>query len=99
MDINQLVGTKIKSIRLERKLTREQVARKIKVCQQTVEKYEKGLIEISISRLIQISNVLNVGILYLLPSEAHKYYIDKQIQLNKEVICKECGKFPREPNI
>lgn len=90
MNINEIIGAKIKATRLERKLSREQVARRCGVAQQTIEKYEKGSIEISVKKLIQISNILNVGISYLLLDEndknntAFNYYINKQIELNKK---------------
>lgn len=83
------LGNRIKTIRLERKMSREQIARRIGIKQQTIEKYEKGDINISINRLIQISNVLNVGITYFLIDENNvdnplfKHYINLQIQNKK----------------
>lgn len=65
-EINKIVGKRIGKMRLERKLSREQVARRIGVSQQCIEKYEKGEIDISVRKLIAISNVLNVAITYLL---------------------------------
>lgn len=81
-DINKRVGIKIKSIRLEKKLSREQVARRIGVCQQTVEKYEKGSIDISIRQLSKISHVLNVGLSYLLNENDLQYIIKKYLDNN-----------------
>lgn len=65
-NVNQRVGARIKIARLEKKLSREQIARRLGIKQQTIEKYEKGSIEISVQRLSQISNILNIGITYLL---------------------------------
>ncbi len=90
-DINQIVGKRIKEIRLERKLSREQVARRCGVVQQTIEKYEKGEVEISVRKLTQISNVLNVGVVYLLApdnknNEILESYVKKQIEFNKKLL-------------
>lgn len=86
-NINQRVGARIKIARLERKLSREQVARRLGVRQQTIEKYEKGSVEISVKRLSQLSNVLNVGISYLLidgvDDLAFQYFVRKQTEINK----------------
>lgn len=72
-NINEKIGIRIKKVRLERKLSREQIARRISVCQQTIEKYEKGNIEISVRQLSKISHVLNVDIGYLVgESNLHK---------------------------
>ncbi len=89
MDINQTIGRRIKEVRLERKLSREQVARRCEVCQQTIEKYEKGKIEISVSRLIRIANILNVGIMYLLAPDnkdnpVFQHFIAQQVGAKKE---------------
>lgn len=80
-DINRKVGIRIKEVRLERGLSREQVARRVGVTQQCIEKYEKGEIDISVKRLMHISNALNVGITYFLTDyEAFNYYVDKQVK-------------------
>ncbi len=79
-DINKRIGARIKEVRQERKLSREQIARRIGVCQQTIEKYETGEIDISISKLSKISHVLNVGIMHLLDeNELKQYVIDKYL--------------------
>ncbi len=87
-NINQTIGKRLKEVRLERELSREQVARRCGITQQTIEKYEKGLIEISVGRLIQISNILNVGIVYLLApdnvdNEIFQHFLKKQLNLTK----------------
>ncbi len=83
-DINKKVGAQIKKVRLERKLSREQIARRAGVCQQNIEKYEKGEIEISVRQLSVISNILNVSITYLLlPDKEDQtvfhHFVDKHL--------------------
>ena len=80
MDFNRKIGMRIKETRLERKLSREQVARRIGITQQCIERYEKGEIDISVRRLMQISNVLNVGITYFLDEETFKHYVALQVK-------------------
>ncbi len=87
-NINEKIGIKIKAVRLERKLSREQVARRIGVKQQTVEKYEKGVIAISVIQLTKISNVLNVSIMYFLQPDGDddslfKHYLKEKLALPK----------------
>lgn len=85
IDINIEIGKRIKCLRLEKKLSREQIARRLGVKQQTIEKYEKGSIEISIKKLIQISNIMNVSIMYFLKQEGlddtlFKHFVSLQVK-------------------
>lgn len=64
--INDEVGKKIKRLRLERGYSRERLARKIGVQQQTIEKYEIGEININLERLSQIAKALKVSVSYFL---------------------------------
>ncbi len=79
-NINKIIGARIKEVRLESGVSREYVARRMEIRQQTIEKYEKGLVEISLKRLIQISNILNVGITYLLNENTVKHFINIQVK-------------------
>lgn len=65
-EINQAIGLRIKKARLEKGLSREQVARKIDVTQQCIEKYEKGQVDISVKRLTQIAKALGVDVGYFI---------------------------------
>jgi transcriptional regulator with XRE-family HTH domain len=69
MNINQRVGDRIKKARLVKKWSREQLARRMDCTQQTVEKYEKGVVNISVRRLAQISNALGISITYFLQDD------------------------------
>lgn len=75
MDINQKIGTHIKSIRLEKKRSREWLARKVGVVQQTIEKYEKGEINISVEKLVKIACALGICITdFLKDEEMHEHF-------------------------
>lgn len=64
--INKAIGEKIRFARILKRLSREQVARRIGIVQQTIEKYEKGAIPLTIDRLIQICEALNIDPSHLL---------------------------------
>lgn len=82
MDINQRIGAQMKLCRLERKLSREQVARRLGCSQQTIEKYENGSVNISVKRLVKISCVLGICITIFLQDEIlHEHF--KKILLPK----------------
>ena len=85
-NINIRIGARIKQVRLEKKLSREQIARRIGTCQQTIEKYETGEIDISVRQLSKISHVLNVGITYLLLPKGeddliYKHYVKELLKI------------------
>jgi transcriptional regulator with XRE-family HTH domain len=58
------VGSKILSLRLAYGLSRNQLAQKLDITQQQVEKYEKGTNRISASRLVVIAKALSKDISY-----------------------------------
>lgn len=66
MDMNHDIGKRIRALRESKGLSREQVVRKIGICQQTLHKYEEGHSRISIERLYAIAGALGVQIEYLL---------------------------------
>lgn len=69
MGINQKIGDRIKMARLDKKWSREQLARRMGICQQTIEKYEKGDVNISVRTLAKISSALGISIIYFLQDE------------------------------
>lgn len=69
MDINIKIGLIISRERKEKKLSREQVARRVGVSTQCIEKYEKGKVNIPFKRLIQVCNAMGICITILLRKE------------------------------
>lgn len=67
--INNIIGKNIKRARLLRKFSREGLARRIGVRAQQLYKYEIGLNNITIGRLMLICKVLSVDITTLLRKE------------------------------
>jgi transcriptional regulator with XRE-family HTH domain len=63
-EVDKHVGSKILSLRLAYGLSRNQLAQKLDITQQQVEKYEKGTNRISASRLVVIAKALSKDISY-----------------------------------
>ena len=63
-EVDKHIGGKILSIRLALGLSRTQLADKIDVTQQQLQKYEKGTNRISASRLVVIAKALSKNISY-----------------------------------
>lgn len=58
--IDQLIGERLKELRKIKKLTQEDVAEKLGISFQQIQKYENGKNRISFSRLYEISNFMKV---------------------------------------
>ena len=63
-NFNKHLGNKLKMRRLSLGLTQTKVAKAINVTFQQIQKYEKGTNGVSSTRLLQLSNYLNVPINY-----------------------------------
>ena len=63
-EVDKHVGSKILSLRLANGWSRTQLADKIDVTQQQLQKYEKGTNRISASRLVVIAKALSQGVSY-----------------------------------
>ena len=63
-NFNKHLGNKLKLRRLALGLTQTKVAKAINVTFQQIQKYEKGTNGVSSSRLMQLTNFLNVPITY-----------------------------------
>lgn len=66
IDIGFNIGQRVKSARLQAKLTQEQLAEKVGVSWSTISCLERGQHMVSIERLFDISSALNIGIETLL---------------------------------
>ncbi len=60
---NNKIGTNIKKFRKKEKLTQKELANKLNIRYQTVQKYEKGIISnIPLETIIKLSKILGVSI-------------------------------------
>lgn len=64
--LNKIVGNNIKKLRKENNLTQRQLADCLKLCESSVSKYEKGTTDIPISKLSELSKILNIPVVKLL---------------------------------
>lgn len=74
MDIKKEIGKAIRKHRLRAGLTQMQLADKVGLTYQQIQKYELGKSNISIERLCQIASALNIAVYALLPEmkDLHK---------------------------
>lgn len=91
MDFGKTIGHRIKEIRKERGLSQTELAEKINKSLRTVQKYEKGEIEVSVETANDIANVLGTSIAFILTGEecVMKQPITDDV---REIACPFCGK-------
>ncbi len=61
-DADAVLGRRIRRIRVERKLTQEELAERLGISCQQLQKYESGINRVSAVRLVDLARVLNVGV-------------------------------------
>ena len=64
-----MLAEKIATVRQKNKLTQEEIAEKLGISRQSVQKWESGLSYPSIDKLVSLSKLLNVSIDYLCKDE------------------------------
>jgi transcriptional regulator with XRE-family HTH domain len=71
-DFDKVLGKKIEYYRILRGFSRKTMAEKLKITQQQVQKYEKGVNRITVSRLNDICKILGVSISEITVSKPKK---------------------------
>jgi len=61
------IGEKVRMVRLSKKKTKVDMAKYLKLSKEQIDKYEKGINRIAVSRLDEIAKFLKVDIVELLP--------------------------------
>lgn len=59
---DKLIAYKLKLFRKDSKLTQEELAKKLNISFQQIQKYERGVNRIPASRLFQIANIFEIDI-------------------------------------
>lgn len=67
MDINQKISTRIRRLRNEKRLKASYVAYKLNLSEGSYSQLENGKVEIKLSKLIQVSEILDVPLNSILP--------------------------------
>ena len=80
-----MIGEKIKSLRVENSLTQKELAEKLYVTAQAVSRWENNEVEPSISTLGEMAKVFNVSVSELLGEENSQ----KEVVVEKEIVYKE----------
>jgi len=60
-DVERHIGKQIKMLRMAQKMSQKDLAKKMGITYQQVQKYETGLNRISVSRLWQICNIFSIA--------------------------------------
>ena len=84
MDLNTMIGSKIAALRKQHGMTQEQLAEKLDVSIKHCSSVERGLSCLSLEKLIEVSNLFDVSLDYLLKENKSS---------NKSYDCL-CDKFP-----
>lgn len=72
-----LLGYRIRQIRIERHVSQQQMAKKLNFSQQHIGNVERGTAHPSLDLLVNISNVLNISIDYLLQDSLNQNIVGK----------------------
>lgn len=84
MDMN--IGNRISELRMAKKLSQEELAKKIFVSNKTISSWELNRTEPSLEMLIKLSEILDCNIVYLIYGDIKKNDIETEIKIkiNKE---------------
>jgi transcriptional regulator with XRE-family HTH domain len=67
VELTKSIAQKIRELRKARKLTQSEIARKMHITYQQLQKYETGANELTIIRLVQIADIFKCPLSSLLP--------------------------------
>jgi transcriptional regulator with XRE-family HTH domain len=70
--VDKLVGARVELVRKIKNHSRQSIADKLEITHQQLQKYEKGENRITVGRLNQIAEVMEVDLIDLLPNEITK---------------------------
>lgn len=71
-NINKLIGSNIRCVRIKNKTTQTQLGIMINISLRQICKYEQGICNISVKRLYEISQALNISIVDVIPDKLKK---------------------------
>jgi len=71
-DTDKCVGERIREIRVSKGLSRRQIANRVHVTHQQIQKYEKGYNRMSVGRLVEIADAMDCHVTELLQVEDTK---------------------------
>lgn len=83
------IGQKLRAKRLQLSMTQTDLAKQMNITFQQIQKYENGLNELSVFRLLQICNTLDVNVSYFLEdvnieNELKNFVGSDDVQQNQE---------------
>jgi len=78
--IEKNIGEKIKEFRKQQGISQIELAERVGLSFQQIQKYEKGITKISVSRLLQIAKALNVDICAFFEGYKENHYVMEKKQ-------------------
>jgi len=78
--VEKRIGEKIKEIRKKLGISQIELAERVGLSFQQIQKYEKGITKISVSRLYQIAKALNTDIRIFFEEEKKSYHLMEKEQ-------------------
>lgn len=92
-DLDKHIGLRLKMRRILMNMTQEDLAQKLNITFQQVQKYEKAINRVSASRLYDIAHILNINITYFFEGYSKdnliKEEVDNMKNYNDSLINKE----------
>lgn len=76
LNVNEYAGNAIRQLRLSKNMTLSEVARKVSISYQQLQKYEKGTNRLSIDKLYEIAKFLGIEVYNFFPSSGVDYRND-----------------------
>lgn len=84
INVNEYAGKAIRELRLSKNLTLNELAAKIKISYQQLQKYEKGTNRLSIDKLYEISKYLGMEVYNFFPNGS--FVFDKENIITSQLI-------------
>lgn len=85
-NIDKAIGAKINHLRLAAGITRQELAERVGITHQQLQKYEKGINRVTAGRLLDIAHALNIAVSYFFEEFMHS--LDEG-EIQKQRMCME----------
>ena len=75
------IGKRLKETRIQNKITRKQMAEKLEISEDTIEKIENGIVNLELKKFIEICEFLNISVYDVLNNKNENIirYMDKDL--------------------
>ncbi len=84
--LDKQIGVRVRELRLTKGLSQQQLGEKLGITYQQIQKYEKGKSRISSSTLFQISQILEVPVLYFFQDLGIQSFSGSAVRLTPQIV-------------